>query len=203
MAYDVRPTSGELEEARAVVEIALDSAQRHLSDELPDLHVGLGWSDRPALTAEFGGALAVCDASDRVRVLFNTDVEDWTDAVMAATARGVGEAWFRARLPDERVAFHWQAVLAAAAGSCLAAEVAPPTPTPWADTDRLAEAWRAVHPYLGDAAQDEDLWNDPDTPPYPIESLGACLATEMELSALPHLTRSEMVQRLEDIFARA
>jgi hypothetical protein len=203
VAHDVRPTAGELEQARAVVEIALQGAERELSDGLQHLHVGLGWTDSPAVKQDFGGAIAVCDASDRVRVLFNTDVEDWSDAAMAATARGVGQAWLRARLPDERIAFQWQAVLATAAGISLATIVAPSTPSPWAGRDRLANAWPVLQPHLADSVQNEEIWSEPETPAYPIESLGACLASEVEVAALPALSRSEVTARLERIFAEA
>lgn len=199
MAYDVRPTAGELEEARAVVEIALDSADRELPDGLQDLRVGLGWTDSPVVTEDFGGAIAVCDAPDRVRVLFNGVDDGWADAVMAATARGAGQAWLRAALPDERIAFQWQAVLAAAAGISLAARVANSTPTPWVDSARLAESWPDLEPYLADSVHTSDVFDDEDTPVYPIESLGARLAEVTDLAAFPSMTRSDVTTRLDEI----
>lgn len=201
MAYDVRPTAGELEEARAVVDIALDTADRELPEGLQDLRVGLGWTDSPVVTDDFGGAIALCEAPDRVRVLFNALDDDWTDAVLAAAARGAGQAWLRAALPDERIAFQWQAVLAAAAGVSLAARDAQSTPTPWAGRARLAESWPDLEPYLGDSVHTEEIFADEDTPVYPIESLGACLADVTDLAALPGMTRSDVTNRLEEVLA--
>lgn len=203
VAYDVRPTTGELEEARAVVEIALDAADRELPEGLQDLRVGLGWMEGPAVTDDFGGAIALCDAPDRVRVLFNAIDDDWTDAVMAATARGAGQAWLRVCLPDERIAFQWQAVLATAAGVSLASRVAPPTPTPWTDKGPLAESWPELEPYLGDSIHSDDVFEDAETPSYPIESLGACLAGVTDLAALPSMTRGDVTTRLAEALAKA
>lgn len=209
MSHDVRPTTGDLTEARAVAEVALDGAERTLPAEPAvenGLRVALGWTDDPTVAADFGGAVATCHAPDRVSVAFTSEPEGWTDAVLAATARGAGRAWLQGGLPDGRVAFRWQAVLADAAGVAVARAVAPETPTPWPDAAQLRPWWPTLRDGLDapvDAghplADDRDDGAEAAPPAAPLRGLGVVLAEALALPALPEATASEVRAALDEV----
>lgn len=202
MPYDVRPTTGDLNEARAVAEVALDGADRTLPADDRVLEVGLCWSGEPQVAEAYGGAAATCHGPERVSIAFNSRPPDWTDAVLAATARGAGRAWLQARLPDGRLAFRWQAILADAAGSAVAASVAPETPTPCDDRSRLRAWWPTLKERLDAPVSEPFDWSDtgddlPDPPSTPLAGLGAVLAASTDLETLPELTHTGVLDRLE------
>lgn len=200
MAHDIRPTAGELSEARSVMDITLEASDRELEDLPSPIHVGVGWAANPSTAEAFGGALATCHGPQRISVRFTTSVEDWPDAVMRATARGTGRAWLQSRLPDQRLAFRWQRILAEAAGVALADEVAPPGEAPWTDRSTLAEQWPDLVDTLGDPV---DWGTEPagvDTPAFPLASIGVQLADTVSLEDLPGLTRSDVESALDSRF---
>lgn len=189
MAHDIRPTAGELSEARSVIDVTLDASERELGDMPSPIHVGVGWADDPSIADAFGGAIATCHGPERITVRF-TATDGWTDAVMRATARGVGRAWLQARLPDQRLAFRWQLVLAEAAGIGLADRVAPAVDAPWAPRETLAEEWPDMVDTLGEAVDAEPPLPGHDRPAFPLASLGVQLAEAVSLEDLPDMTRS-------------
>lgn len=187
--------------------VALDGADRTLPGEPAaerGLRVALGWTDDPTVAADFGGAVATCHAPDRVSVAFTSEPEGWTDAVLAATARGAGRAWLQARLPDGRLAFRWQAVVADAAGVAVARAVAPETATPWPDTAELRPWWPTLREGLDapvDAghplADDRSDGAEQAPPAAPLRGLGVLLADALALPALPEATASDVRTALD------
>lgn len=187
-----------------MAEVALDGADRILPDDAGDLEVGLCWAVDPSVAEAYGGATATCYGPDRVAVTFTSRPADWTDAVLAATARGAGRAWLRGRLPDERLAFRWQAVLADAAGCAVARAVASPTPTPWEDREQLRAWWPVLREVLDEPVSEpldlRDAGDAAGEPPVaPLAALGASLAETTDLKAFPEFTHSEVRSVLDDV----
>lgn len=186
-----------------MADVALDGADRVLPDDAADLEVGLCWAIDPDVAEAYGGATARCHGPDRVSITFTSRATDWTDAVLAATARGVGRAWIRGRLPDKRLAFRWQAVLADAAGSAVAAAVAPSTATPWEDRASLRAWWPVLREVLDEPVSEpldlREVGDAPGDPPtLPLAGLGATLAETTDLESLPDLTHSKVRSLLDD-----
>lgn len=203
MAHDIRPTGGELSEARSVIDVTLDAADRELEDSPSPIHVGVGWAADPSTVEAFGGALSVCHGPERLTLQFTTTVDEWTDAVMTATARGLGRAWLRSRLPDQQLAFRWQVIVVEAAGIALADRIAPAVEAPWTAKETLEEHWEGLAETLGDGVGTGEPIGDRDTLAYPLASLGVQLAATISLEDLPGLTRSDVESALNARFEDA
>lgn len=203
MAHDIRPTVGELSEARSVIDVTLDAAERELEDSPSPIHVGVGWAADLPTVESFGGALSVCHDPERLTVQFTTTVDEWTDAVMTATARGMGRAWLRGRLPDQRLAFRWQVIVVEAAGIALAERIAPAVEAPWSSKVTLEEHWEGLAETLSDGVGTAEPIGDDDTLAYPLASLGVQLAAAISLEDLPGLTRTDVETALSERFEDA
>jgi hypothetical protein len=201
VAHDIRPTVSELSEAESVIEVVLEGADRELQDAPAPIHVGLAWATAPSTAEAFGGALSTCHGPRQITVAFTATVDGWSDAVMTATARGVGRAWLQGRLPDTRLAFRWQVVLAEAAGVALADRIAPTVDAPWETQDALAEQWGALADTLGEGLGTGSAVDAHEDLTYPLASLGVQLAAAVSLESLPEMTRSDVVSALDSRFA--
>jgi len=202
--YDLNPTQGDLAAARATVERVFDACERQLPTER-SVAVALGWSDDEVVATDFGGAMGVCLAPDRVELVFTSGESDWTTALAAAAARQYGRAWVRGEFPDGARVFWWQDLLEAAAGERLVARVADPSVAPWATLDdgAIEEWWPTIREALDDPVEDPLV--DPaasDVPPFLAEGVAAVLADalEVEVQAFPSATRSTVADALGDVF---
>ena len=148
MSYDLRPTEGELSEARALVGVALDACERVESPETP-LRVALGWTDSASVVDDRYGVDGTAFPDGEVELAFNADAAAWADAVGPVAAQQYGRVSF-----DERVevAFRWQRLLREAYADRVAVETHPDGPYPWRTTDEegLAERWTAIRDELGE-----------------------------------------------------
>lgn len=203
MTYDLRPTQGDLAEARAVLEPALDACERAHSRE-EAVSVGLAWRTGPVVDS-LGGAVATPVDPTTIEVGFDSRVDGWADAAAAGAVRAWAAAALQADLPDRRVSFRWQDVLVAAAAARAAADQYPDVAFPWDDVDRgdLAAYYAEVRETLGEPAG--AAWPAAeDSPAFPVEALGAVLAAEDALGdALADCTRSDVRDALDDALGDA
>lgn len=201
MRHKLRPKTGELSEARGVIEAALRAVDQHLPDWDDSLSVALGWSDDPVVADRYGGAVSTCPGPTRVTVLFHAETVGWSDSLYAAVTRGCGRAWLVGELPDERVRFRWQAVLQEAVGLSIATEIVSDHGGPWPDASELAESWpelrtgmdRSLDPLEKDSV--ESPWT---TIPDITTGLGAILADSQSPNKISNMTCSEVIAELDN-----
>lgn len=203
MTVSIRPRTGELAEARGIVETASDAVSRQFTQIDHAVSIELGWSSEPPVSDRYGGAISSCQSPTRLTILFTTEPTDWTEALYRAVARGLGRSWLLAQLPDERVVFRWQAILREAAGISVSEAVAPAGPAPWSTVDQLRTEWPTLQEEL-DLSVTETQVTDSESPwvtlTDPLSGLGAAVATERNLETLPDLTHSDVIATLETAF---
>jgi hypothetical protein len=197
MPHEVRPRIGELQQARALTETALDACERELPREDRDaLTASLAWTADPLVGERFAGVAADCPGPGEVRIAFDADAAGWADALRAQVARAYGQAHVVGAL-DGGVVFAWQHLLAEAAGAALVARLYPDDPTPWRDPGpdaSTAAAWAAVADRLGERVGPGSPPGAAADPAMPA-ALGAAVheGLNRDLERYPGATRSDVL----------
>ncbi|PSG98775.1 MAG: hypothetical protein BRC29_01450 [Nanohaloarchaea archaeon SW_7_43_1] len=217
MSEELRPTQEELEEAKDLVNQALDKAQKELPKE-GELKVGLGWSEDPHVLENMDGAAGMAFAPGYFRIRFNTGPEDWKKSVKASAVHEYAHTWNYEHKNHEDVdrnKFVWEYVIDEAITQIFTEMIYPDYETPWRKKNsigEISEHWERIK------SEELDRKTENTTYPYPLYidkseenyplwlgyslsyRLGEKLLEKHNLEEFPKLGKEDVIEAGDQLF---
>lgn len=188
MNYSIKPEEHELQQARQVVETAIESSKHTLEKEQPfTLHLGHG--DK----AEVGdfGVFGKARDSENGQIYFNTSVDNWKQNLKDLVIDIYGQAWFYEK--EENHEFVWQQLLANITGLLLIDQISGGREP---DYNGLKKEWSEKKENLSD-----QLINSRENLSWQLKLiLGRKLLDTYEFKDLPELNRSDIMDAGDETF---
>lgn len=189
MSHSIKPEEHELQQARQVIETAIESSQYVLKkDKAFTVHLGHAEKDDVGDFGVYGKARD----SENGRIFFNTSVENWKQNLNELTVDIYGQAWFYEK--EDNQEFVWQEFLANTTGLLLIDEISEGREP---DYKSLKEEWNEKKESLSEQISFENQ----DNFSWQLKLiLGRKLLDEYELEDFPELNRSDVVEAGDETF---
>ena len=155
MSHQINPSTGELEEAKEIVDTALSEAEEELPME-QEVVVELGWTESDFVVEEMDGSKGYARYPNVLEIDFNSSADKWKKAIRATAFHEYAHAWDyeqRGQQWEKR----WQYILGEALTQHFTEQNAE-YHEPWRtkhSRETVAEYW----PQLRDEEIDKDMEN--------------------------------------------
>lgn len=188
MNYSIKPEEHELQQARQIVETAIESC-RHVLEKEDNLKIHLGHAEKTEV-GKFGVFGKALD-SENSQIYFNTSVEGWKENLNELVIDVYGQSWFYENVENHE--FVWQQVLVNTTGLLLIDKISESREP---DYKGLEEEWKEKKEGLSD-----QLIDSRDNTSWQLKLLlGRKLLDEYELEELPELKRSDVIDAGDKTF---
>lgn len=165
MAKEIKPTEEELNEARKLVNEALDNAEQELPKQV-DYTVSLGWTEESFVIEKMDGTSGMAYSEDVFEVKFNTKPDNWRIAIKVTTAHEFAHTWhYENNDCDNRNDKVWQYVLDEAITQVFAERLYPehsPAHRTKVSRNEISKFW----PEIRDKELSKDM--EDTSHPYPV-----------------------------------
>lgn len=189
MNYSIKPEEHEIQQARQVVETAIESTMYVLEKE-KSFTVHLGHAEKEEV-GDFG-VFGKARDSENGQIFFNTSADDWKQNLNDLTIDIYGQAWFYEK--EENHEFVWQQLLANTTGLLLIDQISEGREPNY---NGLQEEWSEKKENLSEQLsfdkQDNFSWQ--------LKLiLGRKLLDDHELNDFPELKRSDVIEAGDETF---
>lgn len=188
MNYSIKPEEHELQQARQVVETAIESS-RHTLDKQQPFTLHLGHADK----AEVGnfGVFGEARGSENGQIYFNTSVDGWKQNLNDLAIDIYGQSWFYEK--EKNHEFVWQQLLANTTGLLLIDQISEGREP---DYNGLEDEWNEKKEELS-----EQLINSRENFSWQLKLiLGRKLLDKHNLKEFPDLKRSDVIEAGDEVF---
>ena len=204
MNYQINTGKEDIEKARENLQEGLKKVSEALPKETT-LDVDVGWNSSDFVVNKMKGTSGKSYGPDRIRILFNSNAENWEKNIQGSAVHEYTHSWFYEKIGG-LVEEEWRYILDEALTQNMTEKLVPEAEEPWRtkfSKEEIAEYWPKIKEEELDKKREG--WPDPlfisrdDKGEYP-NWLGYSLAYQIGKELLKEYTPEEIIKlRKEDV----
>jgi len=160
MSYQINTGKGDIEKARKNIQIGLDKVTEVLPKE-KTLNVDIGWNSTDFVLNKMKGTSGKCYGPERIRILFNSNAENWEKNIQGSAVHEYTHAWFYEKIGG-LVEQEWRYILDEALTQNMTERLITEAEEPWRtkfSKEEIAGYWPKIKEEKLDKKRED--WPDP------------------------------------------